>query len=131
MPLPAAIPPTLEVYYSPACETCRRELAALAILHDHEGGQIRIVILDNDAQARRDVQTRAPSLLPFVEVVDGARVDVLLAAGDKERLLPFARSVTADGQVCARWVGRMTLDKARALLTACKRFGIKNWAAPH
>jgi hypothetical protein len=118
---PAVPPPVLEVYYSPACETCRRELPALAILQSHEGAAIRIVILEREKEALADVQSRAPRLLAYVKPPSGTRDAMLAAAGDEQKLLPYARSVRGDGRVCARWVGRLVVDKARALLLACKR----------
>ncbi|HTQ14796.1 MAG TPA: thioredoxin family protein [Rhizomicrobium sp.] len=116
----AAAPPVLEVYYSPTCAPCRLELPVLAEFVDRDGTQVRIVILDQEIRARNDI--RAVSVKLERAAVSPPRASpraVLATAGDTDRILPFARTLTAAGRICATWRGRLTAETGRSLLKAC------------
>lgn len=114
-------PPVLEVYYTPACAPCRLELPAVAEFVQRDGARVRIVIIDKEANARSEIRRLSPGLAAgaVVETQAGPQ-STLRAAGDGDGILPYARSLTADGKVCATWRGILTLSRARALMAACK-----------
>ena len=117
-----APPPVLEVFYSPTCAPCRLELPVLAEFATKEGIRIRIVVLDQENRARRDIRETSPILERHVVRTSAADPRVaLLAAGDADGILPYARAMTPDGAICASWRGGLTLQRARMLMTACKR----------
>ena len=123
-PLPPDLPPaTLEVFYSPTCTPCRLELPAVAEIAGRDGVRVRVVILDDEDRARaelREVSTRLEAVAE--SKVGEAPNAVLRDAGNDTGILPYARSVTANGDVCAKWSGRLTVARARSLLAACSRF---------
>ena len=45
--------------------------------------------------------------------------DVLRGAGNERGILPYARSVTGEGETCAKWSGGLTVARAKSLLAAC------------
>lgn len=115
-------PPVLEVYYAPSCAPCRLELPVLAEFVRRDGAHIRIVILSEEARARRELRAASPQL--SANAVVGSQASpraILRAAGDNDSILPYARSLGADGKVCAAWRGRLTLEKAWELVSACAR----------
>ena len=119
---PIAAPPVLEVYYSSTCAPCRVELPAVAEFAKQNGARVQIVIVSDEARARNEIRTLSPAL----EAVAVARVTaspgaVLRAAGDENGILPYARSLTPSGAICARWLGRLSLAKAGDLVAACVR----------
>jgi thiol-disulfide isomerase/thioredoxin len=122
-PLPPDLPPaTLEVFYSPTCTPCRLELPAVAEIAGRDGVRVRVVILDDEDRARaelREVSTRLEAVAE--SKVGEAPNAVLRDAGNNTGILPYARSVTANGDVCAKWSGRLTVARARSLLAACSR----------
>ena len=118
-------PPVLEVYYSPTCAPCRLELPVLGELVRRDGSIVRIVILDQEQRARGDIRAISASLERSAARVPGLRVGlpprkVLLAAGDADGILPFARALAPKGKLCGSWRGGLTLLRARALLAACR-----------
>ena len=121
--MPAILPPpVLEVYYSPTCAPCRLELPALAEFVKTDGGRVRIVLLDQELRARRELRAVSAALENDAVSHNGDKPrDVLLAAGDGDAILPFVRSILPGGKVCARWRGRLTLWRARELVAACGR----------
>jgi thiol-disulfide isomerase/thioredoxin len=123
-PLPPALPPaTLEVFYSPSCAPCRLELPVVAEFAGQEGARIRIVILDEEARALEELRAVSPRLEAAAESkLSQSPNEILGAAGNSNRILPYARSVTANGEVCAKWAGRLTLERARSLVMACAKF---------
>jgi thiol-disulfide isomerase/thioredoxin len=123
-PLPPDLPPvTLEVFYSPSCAPCRLELPVVAAFADQDGAHIRIVILDEETRAREELRAASSRLEAVAESkVSQSPNEILGAAGNANRILPYARSVTANGEVCAKWAGRLTLERARSLVAACARF---------
>ncbi|MEJ1968244.1 MAG: thioredoxin family protein [Rhizomicrobium sp.] len=122
MVVAALPPPVLEVYYSPTCVPCRLELAVLGEIVRKDGAAVRIVVLDQIARARGDIsaipalRTRAALSPPSALAPRKA----LLAAGDGDGILPYARSLSGSGKPCASWRGGLTLLRARALLAACR-----------
>ena len=113
-------PPVLEVFYSPSCAPCRLELPVVAQIADGQGVQVRIVILDQEERARQELREVSPAL----ETAAATRIaaspnELLREAGDDKGILPYARSLAASGEVCARWSGGLTLSRARSLLAAC------------
>ncbi|WP_422003282.1 hypothetical protein [Reyranella sp.] len=113
-------PPVLEVFYSPTCTPCRLELPAVAEIAGQAGTVVRIVILDQEERARAELRAVSPRLeaLAMVspETVPGR---ALRAAGDDNGILPYARAVAGSGEVCARWRGGLTIERAREMLAAC------------
>jgi thiol-disulfide isomerase/thioredoxin len=113
-------PPVLEVFYSPSCAPCRLELPAVAEIAGEAGTRVRIVILDQEERARSEL--RAVSLrLDTIATLpsDTPPGDVLRGAGNERGILPYARSVTGDGETCAKWSGGLTVARAKSLLAAC------------
>jgi len=45
--------------------------------------------------------------------------DVLRGAGNERGILPYARSITGEGETCAKWSGGLTVARAKSLLAAC------------
>ncbi|MBS0519319.1 MAG: hypothetical protein JSR90_11550 [Proteobacteria bacterium] len=81
---------------------------------------MRVVILDQEERARGELRAVLPALEANAEIRTGQAPNaVLREAGDDTGILPYARSVTADGVLCAKWLGRLTLTRARSLLAAC------------
>ncbi|MBV8187510.1 MAG: hypothetical protein JOY64_27895 [Alphaproteobacteria bacterium] len=121
-PLPPDLPPVLEVYYSPTCTPCRLELPAVAELATQEGLSLRIVILDQEERARAELGAVSPALAAIAESrTEGAPGVVLRDAGNGEGILPYARSLAPSGETCAKWSGRLTVQRGRDLLAACAR----------
>ncbi|HWA91031.1 MAG TPA: hypothetical protein VG889_13415 [Rhizomicrobium sp.] len=115
-------PPVLEVYYSPTCAPCRLELPVLADFAKADGSRVRIVILDQEARARGELRAVSPALEKAAVMRHGEKPRaVLLAAGDTDGILPFARSLIPKDKVCGRWRGGLTPAKARELVQACAR----------
>ena len=114
-------PPILEVFYSPTCAPCRVELPILSELVAKDGTRIRIVILDQEARARHDIREVSPLLeRQAVRSPDPKPRAALLAAGDADGILPFARAISPAGAPCATWRGGLTLQRARMLIGACR-----------
>jgi len=119
---PAAPPPTLEVYYSPSCTPCRLELPVLADFVRQDGAHLRIVILAGEGLARETLRAVSPRLeRAAVTNIADAPTKVLHVAGDAYGILPYTRSIAANGAVCAQWAGVLTLPRIRALIGACAR----------
>lgn len=120
-PLPPDIPPpVLEVFYSPSCTPCRLELPVVARSAEQHGVHIRIVILDQEDRARAELHAVSAKLADAAEARVGRSPNaVLRAAGNEDSILPYARSLTDAGKVCAKWSGRLTLSRIRSLLAAC------------
>lgn len=113
-------PPALEVYYASYCAPCRLELPVLA--RAAEGGAaVTVIILSEEKQARRELAAASPLLAETaVARVQGDPRPVLAAAGDERALLPYSRVLGADGRICGRWHGRLTVQRIAALLKSCK-----------
>lgn len=115
-------PPILEVFYSPTCAPCRLELPVLADLLTKDGANVRVVLLDQEDRARHDIREASPILeRRIVRSANPKPRVALLAAGDADGILPFARAMTRNGTSCASWRGGLTLQRARMLIEACKR----------
>lgn len=122
-PLPPDLPPpVLEVFYSPTCTPCRLELPVVAEIARQGKTTVRIVILDQEDRARGELRAVSPTLDALASGPTTAPGDALRAAGNDRGILPYARSVTSQGQVCARWSGGLTIERAKSLLAACARF---------
>jgi len=122
-PLPSMVPPpTLEVFYSSSCAPCRAELPVLAEFASKDGARVRIIILSEEARARRELHAVSPLLEAAAESrIEKSPGTVLRSAGNSLGILPYARSTAANGDVCARWKGWLTLARARDLMSACAR----------
>jgi thiol-disulfide isomerase/thioredoxin len=122
-PLPPDLPPpVLEVFYSPTCTPCRLELPVLAELQRRGEATLRIVILDQEERARSELRAVSERLDGIASgPAAAAPGDTLRAAGDANGILPYARSVAAGGEVCAKWSGGLTIERAKSLLAACAR----------
>jgi hypothetical protein len=122
-PLPPDLPPaTLEVFYSPTCTPCRLELPAVAEIASRDGVRVRVVILDDEDRARAELRAVSVRLEAIAESKVGeAPSAVLHDAGNDTGILPYARSVTSSGAICAKWSGRLTVTRAANLLAACVR----------
>ena len=122
-PLPPDLPPaTLEVFYSPTCTPCRLELPAVAEIAGQDGVRMRIVILDDEDRARAELRAVSVRLEAVAKSKAGESPNAVLRdAGNDTGILPYARSITANGEVCAKWSGRLTVARARSLLAACAR----------
>ncbi|MCW5737764.1 MAG: hypothetical protein KIS73_26830 [Enhydrobacter sp.] len=122
LPLPPDVP-VLEVFYSPSCAPCRLELPVVAQIAAGQEARVRIVILDQPARARNELRTVSPALeAAAVDPADGTSPrEVLRAAGEDRSILPYARSLTPDGAVCAKWSGGLTMARAQGMLDACRR----------
>jgi hypothetical protein len=115
-------PPVLEAFYSPTCTPCRLELPVLAEVVGEQGTRVHIVILDQEARARAELHAVSPRLDAIAVGPAGAAPgDVLRAAGNDRGILPFARSITARGDVCSTWSGGLTASRVKSLLAACAR----------
>ena len=115
-------PPTVEIYYSPTCAPCRLELPDVAHFARSDGARVRIVILGDEARARDDLRAVSPTLeRNAVPAVDKNPRSALRSAGDADGILPYARAISSDGQVCAQWRGRIGVSTVRSMVSACKR----------
>lgn len=121
-PLPPDLP-VLEVFYSPSCAPCRLELPVVAQIAAGQEARIRIVILDQPARSRNELRAVSPALeAAATDPATGTSPrEVLRAAGEDRSILPYARSLTPDGAVCAKWSGGLTLARAQGMLDACMR----------
>lgn len=115
-------PPMLEVYYSSTCAPCRLEFPMLAELAADPGSRLRIVILDHEERARSELKRVSPRLdAVAVGPTTVSPRDTLRAAGNERQILPWARSLTPQGEACATWSGILTRSRARSLIMACAR----------
>jgi|SRR4051794_7914885 thiol-disulfide isomerase/thioredoxin len=114
-------PPVLEVFYSPTCAPCRLELPVLAQAVERNGMRVRIVLLDQEQRARNDIR-KVSVRLEKLTVLSAKQPQrkVLLEAGDTDGILPFTRSLSSSGKVCAGWRGGLTLPRIRAMLAVCR-----------
>jgi len=113
-------PPVLEVFYSPSCAPCRLELPAIAQVAGEAGTRVRIVILDQEERSRSELRAVSAQLDAIATPPAAAPPgEVLRSAGNERGILPYARSVTADGEACAKWSGGLTVARAKSLLAAC------------
>ena len=113
-------PPVLEVFYSPTCTPCRLELPLLVDIAGKSETKLRIVILDQEERARAELRAVSPRLEAIARPPSAASPgDVLRAAGDTNGILPYARTLTDDGAVCAKWSGGLTIGRIKSLLAAC------------
>jgi hypothetical protein len=115
-------PPVIEIFYSSTCTPCRLELPTLAKVVGETGMHLRIVILEQGERARAELRAVSPQI--EAAAVGPTAVppgDVLRAAGNDRGILPFARSMTAQGDVCSTWSGGLTVSRVKSLLAACAR----------
>ena len=115
-------PPVLEIYYSPVCAPCRLDLPIVAEFAKEDGSRVRIVILDQVPRAKADLRAVSERLAStaVVAVLQDPRI-TLRASGDDDGILPYARSIAPNGEICARWRGRITLARAHSLVAACMK----------
>ena len=115
-------PPVIEVFYSSTCTPCRLELPILAEVAGEPGTKLRIVILEQEERARAELRAVSPSLDALaVGPAAATPRDALRAAGNDRGILPYARSMTAQGEVCSTWSGGLTPSRVKSLLAACAR----------
>lgn len=115
-----ATPPHLEVYYASTCAPCRVELPVISEAIT-AGNDIRILVVSDPDRARTDLATVNPALLFKMRLAEGKNPrDRLRLAGDTDGILPFTRSVGAQGNICATWRGLLTRFRIRALLARCR-----------
>lgn len=109
----------MDVYYASTCAPCRVELPAI-LEAVRDGSDIRILIVDAPRRAMKDLAAIEPRLAGLARPAAGGDPRARLRrAGDADGILPFARSVGADGRVCGAWRGMLTLSRIRALLSRC------------
>jgi len=115
-----ATPPHLDVYYASTCAPCRLELPAI-LEAIQDGKKIRILIVSDLQQAKADLAATAPKFVQAAQLAAGhdAR-DRLRRAGDSDGILPFTRSMSAKGNVCATWRGALTRFRIQDLLARCR-----------
>ena len=112
----------LEVFYAPICVPCRLELPALAAFAKSHDGALHIVIVNDVPRSQADLRSISPALsVAATPASDGDPRKTLRAAGDTDGILPYARSLTSDGKICASWRGVLTVTRATNMLTACAR----------
>lgn len=82
--------------------------------------RVRIVIIDQEERARVELHA-VSSRLDAVAVGPAAAAprDILRAAGNDRGILPYARTVTAEGAVCSTWLGRLTVSRIKSMFAAC------------
>jgi thiol-disulfide isomerase/thioredoxin len=119
--LPDLPPPVIEIFYSPACTPCRLELPILAEVVREQGLRVRVVILDQEERARAELHAAAPRLDAIAVTPTTRPRDTLRAAGNDRGILPYARTVTAEGTVCTTWAGRLTVSRIKSMVAACAR----------
>ena len=118
---PDVSPPVLEVFYSPTCAPCRLELPAVAEIVHGKQARVHIVILDQEERARSELRAVSDALNSVATASAKMPADVLRASGDEHGILPYARSLTADHEICAKWSGGLSVARAKELLAACSR----------
>jgi len=121
MTMLAADAPVLDVYYASTCAPCRAELGVLAEVARAGSTPLMIYLLADRVTARAELEAASP-LLPDLAVAPPSGTDeraLLRTAGDADGILPFARVRTADGRICGKWRGILTMARIRALLRAC------------
>jgi len=126
MPLPPP-PPVLEVYYAPNCAPCQLELPAVAEFAQLPGSRVTMIIVGEEEKAREELRAAHPAL----EAGAVARIterpgDVLREAGSAYGLLPFARVISREGTICAKWSGRLSFPKAYDMVATCHLMSISN-----
>jgi thiol-disulfide isomerase/thioredoxin len=115
-------PATLEVFYSPTCTPCRLELPAVAEIAGRDGVRVRVIILDDEDRARAELRAVSVRLEAVAESKVGESPNAVLRdVGNDTGILPYARTVTSTGAVCAKWAGRLTVARAAHMLAACAR----------
>jgi len=87
------------------------------------GALVRVIVLDQEERARMELRAVSADLEAAAESrVEKSPNAVLRAAGNANGILPYARSVTESGDVCAKWAGGLTLTRIRSMVAACVRF---------
>jgi hypothetical protein len=95
----------------------------LAEIAGRDGVRVRVVILDDEDRARAELRAVSVRLEAAAESKVGESPNAVLRdVGNDTGILPYARSVTSNGAVCARWSGRLTVARAASLLAACALF---------
>lgn len=116
--MPAALP-VLQVYYAPYCAPCRLELPQVAEAA-RQGLAVRMVILEQEDKARRELAEVSPALADWAVMAPGNNPrQALRDAGDEEGILPYAVARQPDGKACGSWRGGLTLERIKSLLAAC------------
>ena len=117
--MPIADAPILEVYYAAYCEPCRRELPVLAKL-EAETNFVIVVLGDRDKGCAQ-VLAASPAFVDKVQVSPtGNDREILRKAGDKDGILPYARTIRQDGSLCASWRGILTEVRIHDMLKTCR-----------
>jgi hypothetical protein len=114
------LPPHLDVYYASTCAPCRLELPS--ILQTLAAGKdIRILIVSDPGRAAAELALVGPKLAQVARMADGKDPrDRLRRAGDADGILPFTRTVAANGRICATWRGALTRLRIGDMLSACR-----------
>ena len=102
--------PILEVYYAATCAPCRQEIPLLAEI----SATSKVVVYVLDKAIGLD---KVPAQIIITAPTDPR--SVLRLAGDQDGILPFARSVRADGTLCGTWRGKLTLERITSLVSLC------------
>lgn len=111
----------VEVYYASTCTPCRLELPALAQIAEEGALPLSVVILGDVARARDELSGASPKLAALARESDAENERLALrSAGDDDGILPYARSLSADGTMCGSWRGVLSKERIIALLALCK-----------
>ena len=102
--------PVLEVYYADSCVPCRQELPVLAQVSATTRLVIYVLDKPDHLQSLKDWAVMTAPATPRT---------ILRQAGDGDGILPYARTVKADGTPCQSWRGVLTLDRIAKMISLC------------
>jgi hypothetical protein len=108
----------LEIYYAAFCEPCRQELPILAKLE--HGTNFVIVVLGDRDKGRSQVLATSPAFADKIRIPPaGDDREMLRKAGDRDGILPYARTIRQNGSLCASWRGILTEVRIQTMIKTC------------